>query len=437
MEGFFIFDIYHTKGMKNVFQLVLLTPYFFIFLISESTLNLYLSWDRIMPQFLFLSILNTLTFAHLLRNNLLLTTINSALKEKIIICYSLFIAVCFVSIFFAINISESIVSFSQYLTYLLSFIAIYSISKSIGKIFLKCFIFFSVSALFIESSSIVYNAIDRVLIDEQVFKRDNFLLRTFTGNINIAANSIVSKIMVVYLIIYTYKDKRLVYLSYVLLFIAFSALFILLTRSAFLSLALLTLVMISFNYKKIFTRSVPLVVVVLIGYFFVNTTFNTENPDEISSRINSIALNTEDDSINERLGYYSDATKSIMQYPVFGIGIGNWKIKSIEYARNTIAGYTVPYHTHNDFLQISAEIGVIGGLLYLLIYLIPLYQILIKLKDGVLDNLNLVYLLIISAILIDSMLNFPIARPVNHIFLLFTMVALLQTSKTNFNNEST
>ena len=423
--------------MKNVFQLVLLTLYFFIFLISESTLNLYLSWDRIMPQFLFLSILNTLTFAHLLRNNLLLTTINSALKEKIIICYSLFIAVCFVSIFFAINISESIVSFSQYLTYLLSFIAIYSISKSIGKIFLKCFIFFSVSALFIESSSIVYNAIDRVLIDEQAFKRDNFFLRTFTGNINIAANSIVSKIMVVYLIIYTYKDKRLVYLSYALLFIAFSALFILLTRSAFLSLGLLTLVMISFNYKKIFTRSVPLVVVVLIGYFFVNTTFNTENPDEISLRINSIALNTEDDSINERLGYYSDASKSIMQYPVFGIGIGNWKIKSIEYSRNSIVGYTVPYHVHNDFLQITAEIGVIGGLLYLMIYLMPIYRIVIKLKDGVLDNLNLVYFLIISTILIDSALNFPIARPVNHIFLLFTLVALLQTSKTDFNDEST
>ena len=423
--------------MKNIFQLILLSLYFFVFLISESSLNLYLSWDRIIPQFLFLSILNILSFAHLLRNNELLLSISYALKEKIIICYSLFIAICFVSIFFAANISESVVAFSQYFTYLLSFIAIYSISKSIGKVFLQCFIFFSASALFIESSSIVYNAIDSVLIDEQAFKRDNFMLRTFTGNINIAANSIVSKIMVVYLILYTYKDKRIVYLSYALLFIAFSALFILLTRSAFLSLGLLTLVMISFNYKKIFTRSVPLVVVVLIGYFFVNTTFNTENPDEISSRINSIALNTEDDSINERLGYYSDATKSIMQYPVFGIGIGNWKIKSIEYSRNSIVGYTVPYHVHNDFLQITAEIGVIGGLLYLMIYLMPIYRIVIKLKDGVLDNLNLVYLLIISTILIDSALNFPIARPVNHIFLLFTLVAMLQTSKTDFNDEST
>ena len=423
--------------MKNFFQLTLLSLYFFVFLINESLGGIYLSWDRIIPQFLFLSILNTLSFAHLLRNNRLLLSISYALKEKIIICYSLFIATCFVSIFFAANYSESIIVFSQYLTYLLSFIAIYSLSKSIGKTFLQCFILFSGSALFIESSSILYNAIDQVLINGETFERNNFMLRTFTGNINIAANSIVSKIMIVYLIIYTYKDKRLIYLSYALLFIAFSALFILLTRSAFLSLGILTLVLVSFNYKKIITRSVPLLVIVLIGYFFVNSTFNTENPDEISSRINSITLNTEDDSINERLGYYSDAVKSIMQYPVFGIGIGNWKIKSIEYSRNSIAGYTVPYHVHNDFLQISAEIGVVGGLLYLMIYLMPIYHIAIKLKDGVLDNLNLVYLLIISAILIDSMLNFPIARPVNHIFLLFTLVAMLQTSKTDFNDEST
>tara|TARA_X000000368_G_scaffold27617_1_gene20834 strand:- start:18706 stop:19977 length:1272 start_codon:yes stop_codon:yes gene_type:complete len=423
--------------MKNFFQLTLLSLYFFVFLINESLGGIYLSWDRIIPQFLFLSILNTLSFAHLLRNNRLLLSISYALKEKIIICYSLFIATCFVSIFFAANYSESIIVFSQYLTYLLSFIAIYSLSKSIGKTFLQCFILFSGSALFIESSSILYNAIDQVLINGEIFERNNFMLRTFTGNINIAANSIVSKIMIVYLIIYTYKDKRLIYLSYALLFIAFSALFILLTRSAFLSLGILTLVLVSFNYKKIITRSVPLLVIVLIGYFFVNSTFNTENPDEISSRINSITLNTEDDSINERLGYYSDAVKSIMQYPVFGIGIGNWKIKSIEYSRNSIPGYVVPYHVHNDFLQISAEIGIIGGLLYLMIYLIPIYHTVIKLKDGVLDNLNLVYLLIISAILIDSMLNFPIARPVNHIFLLFTLVAMLQTSKTDFNDEST
>tara|TARA_B100000131_G_C18073605_1_gene595507 strand:+ start:382 stop:1419 length:1038 start_codon:yes stop_codon:yes gene_type:complete len=344
--------------------------------------------------------------------------------------------VCFISIFFAYNFSESVIVFSQYFTYLLSFIVIYTISKLIGKTFLKFFIILSIIALFIESSSILYNAVDRVLIKGETFERDNFLLRTFTGNINIAANSIVSKIMLLYLVIYTYKDRIITYLSYILLFISFSALYILLTRSAFLSLGVLTFIIVIFNYKKIITHSIPLLAILLIGYFFVNLTFNSQNPDEISSRISSIALTTEDDSINERLGYYSDAVKSIMEFPVFGIGIGNWKIKSIEYAGVDVNGYTVPYHTHNDFLQISAEIGVIGGIIYLMIYLIPIYQVLIKLKNRVLDNLNLVYLLIIASIFIDSMLNFPIARPVNHIFLLFTLVAMTQTSKANLNNES-
>ena len=435
MEGFFYFYTYILK-MKNVYYTVILSLYFFIFLISETSFKLYISWDRIIPQFLFLSLLNTVSFFYLLRNNKLILSINSALKERIIKLYSFFILVCFISIFFADNFSESVITFSQYFTYLLSFIAIYTISKLIGKTFLKFFIILSITALFMESSSILFNAVDRVLINGETFQRDNLLLRTFTGNINIAANSIVSKIMLLYLVIYTYKDRRIIYLSYILLLISFSALYILLTRSAFLSLGVLTLFIVIFNYKKIITRSIPLLAILLIGYFFVSLTFNAQNPDEISSRISSIALTTEDDSVNERLGYYSDAVKSIMQYPIFGIGVGNWKIKSIEYAGISVNGYTVPYHTHNDFLQIFAEIGVIGGIIYLMIYLIPIYQLLIKLKNKVLDNLNLVYLLVISAIFIDSMLNFPLARPVNHIYLLFTLVAMNQTSKANLKNES-
>ena len=77
--------------MKSVFHAVILSLYFFVFLISEASFNLYLSWDRIIPQFLFLSILNTVSFFYLLRNNLLLISIDSALKDKIAKCYSFFI----------------------------------------------------------------------------------------------------------------------------------------------------------------------------------------------------------------------------------------------------------------------------------------------------------------------------------------------------------
>lgn len=138
--------------MKNILYIILLGLYFFIFLIAESS-NLYLSWDRIIPQFLSLSILNIISFSYLFRNNLLIPSIASSMKEKIILSYSAFILMSLLSIIVATNLSEAIIVFSQYFTYLTSFIAIYSIAKVIEKDFFKYFIIFSIIAVFIESFS--------------------------------------------------------------------------------------------------------------------------------------------------------------------------------------------------------------------------------------------------------------------------------------------
>ena len=45
-------------------------------------------------------------------------------------------------------------------------------------------------------------------------------------------------------------------------------------------------------------------------------------------------------------------------------GLGNWKLKSIEYDSKNIEGYIVPYHAHSDFIQLGAELGVIGFSLF-------------------------------------------------------------------------
>ena len=41
--------------------------------------------------------------------------------------------------------------------------------------------------------------------------------------------------------------------------------------------------------------------------------------------------------------------------------------------REDIDGYIVPYHAHSDFIQLGAELGIIGFLLYLGIFLIAGY----------------------------------------------------------------
>ena len=126
-------------------------------------------------------------------------------------------------------------------------------------------------------------------------------------------------------------------------------------------------------------------------------------------------LNTNDGSVNQRLRYYEDVLTHISQNPLLGVGIGNWKLSSIDYDKDDITGYIVPYHAHSDFIQLGAELGFIGFLLYLGIFLFAAYYAFILLFRTKLDKDDqwFVFLLItaLGVYFIDANLNFPIARP--------------------------
>ena len=77
---------------------------------------------------------------------------------------------------------------------------------------------------------------------------------------------------------------------------------------------------------------------------------------------------------NSRLKYYQDAFESIKERPFFGVGIGNWKINSIDKGKRHIEGYIVPYHAHNDYIQILAETGIFGLISYLMIFMFALFK---------------------------------------------------------------
>jgi len=135
--------------------------------------------------------------------------------------------------------------------------------------------------------------------------------------------------------------------------------------------------------------------------------------------------------------YYKNAIQAMFDQPLLGYGIGNWKVVSIKYAKDFIHGYEVPYHAHNDFLQIGAETGIIGFLSYLFIFLFLLYKLIWSiLSNRVNQNKKEFYLAFFLCVLIyslDSSINFPRARPVNIINL--TLVIGFLISK-NFKLES-
>ncbi|MFL2999363.1 MAG: O-antigen ligase family protein [Cytophagales bacterium] len=410
--------------MNKVFPRIILACFFFVFVIPDVS-PLYLSWDRAIPQFLYLTTLNIISLCYLFKIGLLNETINNVYNKQIIMCYSVFVIICFISILFAENQIESIVTISKYLSYLFTLLCIYSLANYIGKSYINFIIYIVAFSLFIESISLVYNTLDMIYIKEIGFARDNELLRTFSGNINVGANSLIYKISFLFYLIYKTDKLKLLSFLYFILFLVFSSLFILLSRSSFIGLSIVMLVFFIWANKRHIYKSGIITAVLISSYLFVQTSINADNPNEITDRISSISINTQDDSVDERFRYYSHALHSISINPLFGIGIGNWKLKSIEYDASDIEGYIIPYHAHNDFLQIAAEIGIIGLVFFMMIIIIPSYNILLKIFNKEIKLFELVILLSIVAYVIDSMLNFPIARPMTHIYLLFILVSYM------------
>ena len=153
----------------------------------------------------------------------------------------------------------------------------------------------------------------------------------------------------------------------------------------------------------------------------METYINQSENNVIVERLGSI--NTQDPSINSRLRYYNDAFLSIKNNPLIGVGIGNWKFYSILYDYEDMEDYIVPVYVHNDFLHTATEIGIIGLIAFILIFVIPLLNLTVLLKKGTYSNESLFLILIIGVYIIDSMLNFPVSRPISYVYLIFAIVA--------------
>ena len=104
----------------------------------------------------------------------------------------------------------------------------------------------------------------------------------------------------------------------------------------------------------------------VIGAFFLGIAFNSvtfRNDDSLNYITRT--SNVLDTSSQKRLGYYKFAIKSILNNPILGIGLGNWKIYSIKSESQVYDDYQIPFHVHNDYLEVATETGIIGMLLFL------------------------------------------------------------------------
>ena len=144
--------------------------------------------------------------------------------------------------------------------------------------------------------------------------------------------------------------------------------------------------------------SIGYILVPLLLAITVNQTVIANKGADALSRAATISLSTNDGSVNQRLRYYKDVLTHITSNPIFGTGLGNWKLKSIDYDKNDIEGYVVPYHAHSDFIQLGAELGIIGFLLYLGVFLWAVYYVFIFIRHSKssIEEKTFVFLLLVA-----------------------------------------
>jgi len=129
-----------------------------------------------------------------------------------------------------------------------------------------------------------------------------------------------------------------------------------------------------------------------------------------------------------RLKMWESTWEMVQDNMFFGVGAGNWKISVLPYYNaNFGANYQNWRRPHNDFLWVLSEKGILGFILYLMIFvIIAYYGIKVVLRESDKDVFILAALIIsgIGGYFVIAMFTFPLER-INHQIYLTIMISVI------------
>ena len=375
--------------------------------------------DKIAPQWLLMGFLNLLSVFYIVYSrNSFGQRITQTLSTYLSITYIGFIVWAGFSYFYAINPTEVIVNISRQVNVLMMFLSmgffVYSLKSK------RTFLSFVITAILsIEIYAVLNEALQMVNASGVISAGT---LKGVTANRNITAFSIAIKIPFVLFLIY--KNQKTLYkliLSGIIL-LSILCLSMIQSRASFLAVGLILVLFLGLcivlfitdkNKKHLFQFGYLLIP--FLAAIALNQVLLSDKGADALARASTISAGTNDGSVNQRLRYYEDVVTHLSSNPIFGVGLGNWKLKSIDYDSKDIKGYVVPYHAHSDFIQLGAELGIVGFLLYLGVFVWAVFFVyrLIRYSDRSVEEKVFVFLLLtaLGVYSIDANLNFPIARP--------------------------
>ena len=409
---------------------------FFVFLLPS-----YFVVDIVGAHLLYLNIINLIFSFSFFKCDFQRTTYKNVFNSLIFKLLSLFVLLSFISILWSENFNESIVKSIYWLTVL---VTLFFTSFFIRRVNIKSLTYIIISFLFIHLSLIAFNYFQIIRQSYYEFSYSIFL-KGLASNKNIASSTILLSIPFVNVLFIKTKSILLKISLFFLTFLSFYFILALSSRSVFIAIISCTVFFIfgylylkffkTSNLSFIFLKNISFCFVLpfLMAFFAFNISSFNNNNVQIASRISSININ--DESTSNRIRYYNHALSQLQETPFLGVGSGNWKFKSVYLDRFNINGYTVPYHVHNDFLEIFTELGILGFVLYLLLFIVPFLNLFRSFSDSnSLDDLfvNIMLIAVLLCFFIDSNLNFPHARLIQvSFFIIILAYSSIPLSKRN------
>ncbi|MGV3528805.1 MAG: O-antigen ligase family protein [Flavisolibacter sp.] len=395
--------------------------------------------DVMGAQWIYLAVVNVLSAIYVFFNRKSIAEALSSVGRNVVtIVFTAFYVLAAVSILFAMNKIESYVVFGRFSTMFVGFLSM-SVLLYNRPNFFK--IIAQILAIFLLLQSV--DLLNQFFTNFESLPMTELVnsLKMNSGNKNIMAASLVMKVPFAIYCIYNQRLFGKIFNLGILL-LGTLTIFFVNARASYISLILVGLLFIGYsafeylqekNLKVLLRRAmyffIPFIVTFLLSNVIIDSKLSLEEEatgyGSVAERLGTLSISQQANSL--RMNQYKGALAYIQSHPLMGAGFGNWKLASIPYERTFSDEMYISYHVHNDFLEYTAEMGIVGGLLYLAIYLalavLSFRVIFSKTATRAQKQMSAFALMALAVYFIDAMFNFPMERPIMQVFLGF-IVAL-------------
>lgn len=254
------------------------------------------------------------------------------------------------------------------------------------------------------------------------FFDDIYIIKGFFSHKNLLASALMLAFPFV-LAAWAILDKTWSKVAMALAFIMLIEMFVLRTRGVWLGLfsaASLCLIILQFNKKLGIQIPVKWTATFFGGAILILLALF------LSPQIKAGFTNSS--NVQKRLAFWGNSMEMIREHPALGVGAGNWKLLFPKYGLdqvddNTMQGITHIQRPHNDFIWLWAELGPLGLVFFLALFIWAFLALLkgLRLEHQSERVFSLAALFGLIALGVFSFSDFPLERAVHMFFFMLVL----------------